>query len=368
MATELRPELSYQQLYPLALHCLRRKKSVLLLGSPGNGKSTMGLDLAKDLGLPLIDLRVSMRDPGELAGIQMPNSATKTIEWYPPDWLRSICDQPALLLMDEINAGTLRLTLSICYQIMLDRKLGPFSFHPETVILATGNLPEDRSIVVDLPDALTDRCAKFILRTDVQEWLKWANAQTPALALDICGYLAWKGNDALYKRYEDVIASPRSWTAAAQTVAATEASASGSPSHKPLTKTQRTQLIGSFVGMVAAREVEAFSKVFRSVNIPGLLKDGIQPTFTNDDPGLVYAFVYALVDHIKHQKKPLTDQNFEHLAGLFNLASFKKEYQILLLLQIELLLPRLFSRLIDHPAFEPHCKDMAERLTLTSAA
>lgn len=362
MPNEIRPELSYQQLYPLVLHCLRRKKSVLLLGSPGNGKSSMAGALASELGLPLIDLRVSMRDPGELAGIQMPNAQTKCIELYPPDWLRNICDQPGLLLLDEINAGTQRLTLSICYQIMLDRKLGPFTFHPDTVILATGNLPEDRSIVVDLPDALTDRCAKFILRTDVQDWLQWASEQTPPLALDICGYLAWKGNDALYKRYDDVIASPRSWTAAAQTVLEGHDPHSTASTRKPLTRTQRTQLIGSFVGMLAAREVETFSKVFQSVDVAGLLKDGTLPTFDGRDPGLVYAFVYALVDYLKHQRKSLTDQNIEHLSRLFQLDTFKKEYQVLFLLQLQKLLPRLFTRLIESPAFAPHRLDITERL------
>lgn len=362
MPTEIRPELSYQQLYPLALHCLERKKSVLMLGHPGNGKTSMGRALATELGLPLVDLRVSHRDPGELAGIQMPNPATKSIELYPPDWLLDICERPGLLLLDELNCGTLKLTLSICYQITLDRRLGPFRFHPDTVIMATGNLPEDHSIVVDLPDALTDRCAKFILRTDVEDWLKWANEQSPALAPDICAYLHWKGNDALYKRYDDVIASPRSWTAAAQTVADGTGIPAPTQKRKPLSNTQRTQIIGSFVGMLAAREVEAFSKVFQSVDIPGLLKDGILPSFDGKDPGLVYAFIYALVDYIKQQRKALTPQNLHHLTALFALETFQKEYQVLFLMQLQNMLPRLFSRLIDEPGFAPHRVDLVERL------
>ena len=355
------PALTYPQAFPLITFSLEQKKSVLLLGSPGHGKSSMANALADKLHLDLVDIRLSSTDPSELGGIQMPNRETSTVDVFIPEWLKQVRDTPCLLLLDEVNAGVSRLHLSLCYQILLDRRLGSTAFHAETRIIAAGNLLEDRSIVSDLPDALTDRCIKFILKTDAEAWLEWAAEATPAICPEIRAYIAWKKEEALFHRYDGVIASPRSWTNAGQLTRSSEEC----PSASALTKTQRQHLIASCVGELAANEFMTFSDVCKSVDIEGLLIKGHLPNFQSEETSLVYAFVFALVSHLDNFKKYKDTTILPHLAALFAYPAFASEYQVLFLKQLCKGNVKRYQAMMKHPLFDDVFSRLGNRLSRT---
>lgn len=55
--------LAYDQLRPLVSRALGARLSVLLRGHPGVGKSSLARELAMEMDLPLIDIRLAQREP-----------------------------------------------------------------------------------------------------------------------------------------------------------------------------------------------------------------------------------------------------------------------------------------------------------------
>ena len=75
---------TFDQLFPLIRSTLDAGISVLLLGAPGIGKSTLAADLARVMKKSLIDIRLAQKDPAELGGVYFPNRETQTLELFPP--------------------------------------------------------------------------------------------------------------------------------------------------------------------------------------------------------------------------------------------------------------------------------------------
>ena len=121
-------------------------------------------------GLPLIDIRLAQRDPAELAGVYFPDHDRRCLSLYAPDWVRQVCEKPGLVFLDEINAAVTRLHQAAAYQIVLEHRVGPFKFHPDTLVLAAGNLEEDNAIVAQLSSALCNRFVHYTLRVDTDCW------------------------------------------------------------------------------------------------------------------------------------------------------------------------------------------------------
>lgn len=120
----------YDDLKPLARTCLEADISVLLRGHPGVGKSTMAAELAADMGLTMEDIRLAQREPAEIAGVYFPSADRTELALLPPPWVRRACAEPTVVFLDQINAAVTRLHQAAAYQIVLERRVGPFCFHP----------------------------------------------------------------------------------------------------------------------------------------------------------------------------------------------------------------------------------------------
>ena len=120
----------------------------------------------------MVDIRLAQSDATDLAGIYMPNHEQRCLARYTPDWVQQVSEAPALVFLDEINAAVTRLHQAAAYQIVLEHRVGSVSFHPETVVLAAGNFPEDNAIVTQLSSALCNRFVHFNLRVDARCWLR----------------------------------------------------------------------------------------------------------------------------------------------------------------------------------------------------
>jgi len=100
---------TFDQLFPLIRSTLDAGISVLLLGAPGIGKSTLAMDLARVMKRKLIDIRLAQKDPAELGGVYFPNRETQTLELFPPAWVKRACAEPCLVFLDEFNAAVTKL-------------------------------------------------------------------------------------------------------------------------------------------------------------------------------------------------------------------------------------------------------------------
>lgn len=144
--------------------------SVLLRGETGIGKSYIVKGLGKDLGMPVIDRRLSQMTEGDLLGL--PSIVDGTTQWNPPDWFHAACENPVILFLDEMNRAT-REVQQGAFQLVLDRELNGHKLHPKTRVFAAINVGGKYS-VTDMDAALLRRFFVCDLNPDAADWLKYA--------------------------------------------------------------------------------------------------------------------------------------------------------------------------------------------------
>jgi hypothetical protein len=342
---------SYPTLLPLVRRCLEKGVSVLIRGGPGVGKSSLAAELAADMQLPTIDIRLAQKDPAEIGGVYVPNRELRVLELYPPEWVKEACDRPSFVFLDEMNAAVSKLHQAAAYQIILEHRVGPFKFHDKTVVLAAGNLEEDEALAVPLSSALQNRFAHYILKVDAEAWIAWAT--TKGLSPDIVAYIAFRREPALYKRTGEYSwPSPRSWSMAATV------DGDGVPDR------ERKRLIAACVGQASATEFQAFHAVYRKVDVKGILERGEIPDLTNAEPAFVYALCYSVGYLLR--SKGLKKGQGPHLLGLLQAKGFGPEFQVLLIKCVQG--SKAFTAILDDPIFDPVKESLVRLLTETTAA
>ncbi len=284
----------YSEAKKLVKHALQKGLSVFLWGHPGIGKSTMAREIASEMGLPLIDIRLAQSDPTKIGGILYPDREKGLSVWLRPSWVP--VDKPAFIFLDEINAAVTKLHQSIAYQIVLEKRLREWKFAPGTVVLAAGNLEEDSAIVQTLSQALSNRFVHFQLKVDVDEWIKWAKRN--GIVEPIISYKKFRGENSLYNNTGDhAFPSPRSWEFASRLIE------DEIRSEKPSITTIRN-LVESAVGKGEASAFMTFYRHYRKIDVSGMsFKGNIVKVAKTTEPSFIHALLSAIaVYYSKHFK------------------------------------------------------------------
>jgi len=145
--------------------------SVLIRGPHGIGKSHLAEKAAEDIGLPLIDRRLSQMSEGDLVGL--PELVDGVTRFCPPDWYARACREPVVLLLDEINRATPELQQG-AFQIVLARELNGHKLHPDTRVIAAVNASAEYQ-VNEMDPALLDRFWVVDLDPTTDDWIEWAS-------------------------------------------------------------------------------------------------------------------------------------------------------------------------------------------------
>lgn len=157
----------------LLLQDSRRVPAIFLWGPPGVGKSSVVCQVARELGLKFIDLRLSLLDPVDLRGIPVADREKRECYWTRPVFLPK--DGAGILFLDEINLASPSVQAA-AYQLVLDKAVGEHKLPDSWHIVAAGNRREDSSLVTQLSDPLISRFVHFEVEIDVEEWFSWAIA------------------------------------------------------------------------------------------------------------------------------------------------------------------------------------------------
>ena len=144
--------------------------SVLATGATGIGKSQIFRQIADNLGLPLIDRRLSQMTEGDIIGL--PELTDGVTRFAPVDWLLRACREPVILLLDEPNRATTEVQ-QCAFQLVLDRELNGHKLHPETRLYAAINEGAEYQ-VNDMGPALLRRFWTVELEPTNEDWLTWA--------------------------------------------------------------------------------------------------------------------------------------------------------------------------------------------------
>lgn len=149
------------------------KIAVLSKGPTGIGKSAIIHQIGENLGLEVIDRRLSYMTEGDLIGL--PELVDGVTRFAPIDWFIRACNEPLIIFFDELNRATVEVQ-QCAFQIVLDRELNGHKLHPETRIYAAINEGNDYQ-VTEMDPALLRRFYSADLEPTPEDWIEWAKTK-----------------------------------------------------------------------------------------------------------------------------------------------------------------------------------------------
>ena len=202
------PEQLHQQLNRLLQHGIRR--SVMIWGPPGIGKSSIVAGVAEARDIQLTDLRLSQLAPTDLRGL--PVASGEAARWLPPEFLPR--EGKGILFLDELNLAPPAIQ-GIAQQLILDRRVGSYTVPDGWVIWAAGNRREDRASVHQMPAPLANRFLHFEVEADFVSFRQWALSS--GIHEQILAFIAFRPE--LLHHYDanhSAWPSPRTWEMASE--------------------------------------------------------------------------------------------------------------------------------------------------------
>ena len=312
-------------------HCknaVKEQVPVMLWGPPGIGKSSIIHQIADELGMDMIDLRLAQLDPTDLRGVPMPNRETMRADWYLPafwpsrateDGERTVVDEdgnettvkykagecpggPGIIFLDEIEKAPISVK-NASLQLVLDRKLGPYVMPDDWTILCAGNREEDGCFSAPLGKALENRMIHFEVEPNMDDWAAWARENN--VLDDIIGFLYFR-SDLLYNSTDDhAFPTPRSWEIGSKLLKVAKG-----------TK-ERKELLQASVGTGAAQEFTVWQMVYKDVD-PEAIFSGEMPDFQGQDQSFKYAVALAVAFHLRKRKGGIKKAE-QHIAKFLHL-------------------------------------------------
>lgn len=191
------------------------KRSILMLGAPGIGKSEIVAEIAREREIGFIDLRLLLYSETDLKGIPFPDD-DGTTRWMPnkilPDIKRN--GPKGIMLVDEITSAPKRVQAA-AYQLIQDYRINEYEVPDGWFIVAAGNREDDDGVFVQMPSPLANRFEILYLTPNLDIW-KHDYAYPNGVNSQVIAYLNFKPN-ALHTQDPGhnsmAFCSPRSWVA-----------------------------------------------------------------------------------------------------------------------------------------------------------
>jgi len=277
---------------------IESKIPTFLWGAPGIGKSSIIKQIAYDMDIECIDLRLSLMDPTDLKGIPFYEKESHTALWAPPSFLPRT--GRGILFLDELNSAAPAVQAS-AYQLILDRRVGEYVLPDGWAIVAAGNREGDRGVVYRLPSPLANRFVHVEMEVSVDDWRAWAI--TRKIDARIVAYIGFK-NEALFTfdptKNERSFATPRSWEAVHHLL------------HSTLPHSLLLEAISGAVGKANAVDFLGFCKVMLLLpDIEAILRGEWSEEYPTDISAL-YALSSALVGRVLSDPD---EEKINHLLG-----------------------------------------------------
>jgi len=172
----MQSEVDFSLLFEMAPTILRNGLPIMLRGRHGIGKTAVIYEIGKELGLPVVERRISQLGESDLVGI--PKLYGNTTKFFPQDWLIQACEQAVLLSLDEIDRGRRQISQSI-FELVGSRKFYGHKLHKDTCVMSACNGGKCRQSYYSLPPdpAELDRWVVFDIEPTVNEWITWAKRE-----------------------------------------------------------------------------------------------------------------------------------------------------------------------------------------------
>lgn len=282
--------------------------SIFIWGPPGIGKSTVVANLARELKIGFVDVRLSQLAPTDLRGLPSVNAAERTVEWIAPNFLPRDKSSMGILFLDEFNMASSSI-MGIAQQLILDRKVGDYTLPPKWIIIGAGNRASDRAAVNEMPSPVSNRFLHFDATIELEDFkdLIYNHFEfSDNTKANLVGFLNFRP-ELLHKNDRNCTSpawpSPRTWQMAGQL-------------------NDLDMDITHAVGDSAAVQFYAYLKVFGELpNIEDILEGKKPPMSKKTDPSSITAVISSLLAHAKDP-----DHYCNALSWLINVKEITEDY------------------------------------------
>jgi Cdc6-like AAA superfamily ATPase len=144
--------------------------TIAMVGSSGIGKSAIVKQVAKELEVGYIDLRLATQEPGDLIGIPYrEDNVTHNAmpSWFPKEGTKGI------LCLEELNRAPNDVRQAI-FQLIWDRVMHQTALPVGWSIILAMNPDNGEYQVETLDKALVRRCSVITVEPSVNDWMEWA--------------------------------------------------------------------------------------------------------------------------------------------------------------------------------------------------
>lgn len=267
-------------------------------GKPGGGKSALGRQIAKDLGVRpehYTEFNASLRDPVDVMGV--PDTRGEYTQWKPPIEfyrLREVKgdDAPRFLNLEEFSDATVPMQNALC-RVIEDRYAGELQLHHNLYLFGSGNRTEDKSGAQRMTTKLMMRVQELEFDTNLDDWCEWA--LDAGIQVPIIQYLRFKPNqlhDFQADRRQNPC--PRQWEKASLVD-------TGLPADLYMSN------LAGLVGEGAAAEYTGFLRIYMGLpDIDSILHHPDKAEVPKDP-----AVLYALTGALAHK---CSEDNFDRVA------------------------------------------------------
>ena len=183
------------------IHAVGSKRTVLAQGDMGNGKSSMIHMLGKLLpGHRKVYFDATTKDLGDIMIPSMQSiEQDGCVRMVPHEELGLHLNGPIILMLDELGKANPAVKNAML-RLILERKVGSYSLHPDSVVFATTNKGSEGVGDMLPPHARNRMTVVQIKKTNHMDWIEWGINNGIDHSL-----LGWvKDNPHLMASFEDV--------------------------------------------------------------------------------------------------------------------------------------------------------------------
>ena len=185
---------------------------ITLLGKSGIGKTESIQDLAEDLGIGFVELRLSHYQESDLIGLPYIDACGKTRHAV-SDLLPDEADEgQGILLLDEVTSAPKSMRSAVYQLLDAGRRLGEYKLPDKWLVVACGNGPDDGGDFRGIEPAFLSRGFCWRVEENLRDWKEWAVRHR--INPSVIAFLSFRP-EMLHvmdlERPFDMIACPRNW-------------------------------------------------------------------------------------------------------------------------------------------------------------
>lgn len=323
-------EIDQEQALNLTKFFIQSQQNIFLFGRRGVGKTDIAIQAAKECGLKINYINLSVIERSDIAGYPDIHAPGDIINYKSPHFLPKLAPDAkpdSVILFDEIDKVMPEVTAPLL-EILLFKRINGLPINAAACIL-TGNLASEGAYSNQISSALLDRGAKYILTFNFERWVDWAKANNVHDL--ILGFLRSDPSFACGALEDTAFASPspRSWTWASQ--ALIKAKELKMPDIESV-----TQIISGYVGYEAGLRFRVWYEHYRRFEpyVHSLIERGdMSINFSMLHPTEQVVFVVSACYYAKQRVLGDKSKNrfvyLERLCDFFNNHGVDTEVQVM---------------------------------------